>query len=110
MNKRVLRVIEIEALVPSALISPEERREPVSFDGGDYPLNPKTRRSGALCWFIDTVAAAMAGVYVGVWLDEPTSQATDQQGKTGRTALQNEQMPGKEQVPAEIGRGLREVS
>ena len=74
MNKRALTVIEIEALAPSTLISPDSRREPVSLDGGDYLSKPETRRSAALRSFIDTLAfagAAMAGVNVGVWLDEP---------------------------------------
>ena len=74
MNKRALTVIEIEPLAPSTLISPDERREPVSLDGGDYLSKPETRRSAPLRGFIDTLAfagAAMAGVNVGVWLDEP---------------------------------------
>ena len=74
MNKQVLRVIEIEALSPSTSISPDERRGPVSLDGGGYLSRPETRRSAALRSFIDTLAfagAAMAGVYVGDWLDEP---------------------------------------
>jgi DNA-binding MarR family transcriptional regulator len=81
MNKRALTVIEIEANrvpalqpIPSTLISPDERREPVSLDGGDYLSKPETRRSAALCWFIDTLAlagAAMAGVYVSDWHDPP---------------------------------------
>ena len=64
MNKRALTAIEIEALALSTLISPDERREPVSLDGGDYLSKPETRRSAALRWFIDTLAlagAAMAG-------------------------------------------------
>jgi hypothetical protein len=76
MNKRAPTAIEIEVLAPSTLISPDERREPVSLDGGDYLSKPETPRSAALCWFIDTLAlagAAMAGVYVGDWLDEPNS-------------------------------------
>ena len=74
MNKRALTAIEIDALAPSTLTAPDERREPVSLDGGDYPSKPETRRRAALRWFIDTLAlagAAMAGVYVGVWLDPP---------------------------------------
>jgi hypothetical protein len=88
-NPFLKQAVVIDAvLAPSTLIAPDERREPVSLDGGDYPSKPQTRRRAALRWFIDTLALAgggMAGVYVGVWLDEPTSQATDQQGKTGRT-------------------------
>jgi hypothetical protein len=96
MNKRVLRVIEIEALAPSTLISPHERREPVSLDGGDYPLNPETRRSAALCWFIDTLAvagAAMAGVYLGDWLDPSNVSGNQTEGK-------DETSPGQRGVAA----------
>ena len=95
MNKRVLRVIEIEALAPSTLISPDERREPVSLDGGDYPLNPETRRSAALCWFIDLAlaGAAMAGVYVGDWLDPSNVSGNQTEGK-------DETSPGQRGVAA----------
>jgi hypothetical protein len=73
MKNQALTAIEIEAFAPSTLISPDERREPVSLDRGDYLSRPETRRSAALR-FIDTLAlagAGIAGVYVGVWLDEP---------------------------------------
>ena len=76
MKKQVLSAIEIGALTLSTLTAPDERREPVSLDGGDYLSKPETRRSAALCWFIDTLAlagAAMAGVYLGDWLDSPNS-------------------------------------
>ena len=84
MDKRVLRVIEIEAHAPSTLISPDERREPVSLDGGDYLSKPETRRSAALRWFIDTLAlagAAMAGVYLGDWLDPSNVCGNQTDGK-----------------------------
>jgi hypothetical protein len=74
MKKQVPTVIEIEGLAPSTLTAPDERCEPVSVDGGDYPSKPETRGRAALRWFIDSFALAscsMAGVYVGVWLDEP---------------------------------------
>ena len=51
----------------------------------------RSRRPGgraALRWFIDTLALAgggMAGVYVGVWLDEPNVPSKRPAGKTGRT-------------------------
>jgi hypothetical protein len=82
-------VIEIEALAPSTLISPDERWEPVSLDGGDYLSKPETRRSAALRWFIDTLAlagAAMAGVYVGDWLDPSnvSGKRTDGKGEPRR--------------------------
>ena len=74
MNKRSLTAIEIEVLAASTLTAPDERREPVSPDGGDYPWKPETRRRAALRGLIHSFALAscnMAGVYVGVWLDEP---------------------------------------
>jgi hypothetical protein len=74
MNKQAPTVIEIEVLAPSTLSAPDERREPVSLDGGDYPSKPETRGRAALRGFIESFALAscgMAGVYVGVWLDEP---------------------------------------
>jgi hypothetical protein len=82
MEKQALTAIEIDALAPSTLSAPDERCEPVSLDGGDYPLKPETRGRAALRWFIDTLAfagAGMAGVYVGVWLDPPTTPATRSQ-------------------------------
>ena len=84
MKKQALTAIEIEALAPSTLIAPDERREPVSLDGGDYPSKPETRGRAALRWFIDTLAlagAGMAGVYVGVWLDEPNVSGDQTSGK-----------------------------
>jgi hypothetical protein len=96
MNKRVLRVIEIEALAPSTSISPDERRGPVSLDGGGYLSRPETRRSAALRSFIDTLAfagAAMAGVYVGDWLDEPNVSGNQTDGK-------DETSPGQRGVAA----------
>jgi hypothetical protein len=74
MKKQALTAIEIDALAPSTLTAPDERREPVSLDGGDYLSKPETRRRAALRGFVDTLVfagAAMAGVNVGVWLDEP---------------------------------------
>jgi hypothetical protein len=84
MKKQALTAIEIDALAPSTLTPPDERREPVSLDGGDYPSKPETRRRATLRWFIDTLALAgcgMAGVYVGVWLDEPNVPADQISGK-----------------------------
>ena len=95
MNKRALTVIEIEALAPSTLVSPDEPREPVSLDGGDYLSKTETRGSAALCWFIDLAlaGAAMAGVYVGDWLD-PSNVS----GK--RTDGKDESSPGQRGVAA----------
>jgi hypothetical protein len=85
MNKRALTVFEIEALAPSTLISPDEWREPVSLDGGDYLSKPETRRSAALRWFIDTLAlagAAMAGSMSATGSIGRTSPASGQTEKT----------------------------
>jgi hypothetical protein len=78
MKKQALTAIDIDALAPSTLTARDERREPVSPDGGDYPSKPETRGRAALRWFIDSFALAscsMAGVYVGVWLDPPNDVA-----------------------------------
>jgi hypothetical protein len=72
MKKEALTAIEIEALVRSNLTAPDERWEPVSLDGEEYPTKPETRRRAALHRLIESFALAscsMAGVYVGVWLD-----------------------------------------
>ena len=87
MTKRALTVIEIESFAPSTLIAPDERCEPVTLDGGDFPSKQETRGSAALRWLIDTFAfagAGMAGVYVGVWLDEPnvSGNLTDRKDET----------------------------
>jgi hypothetical protein len=74
MNKHALNAIETEALAWSTLAAPDELREPVSHDGGKPPSKPETRRRAAMRWFIDALAlagAGMAGVHVGVWLDQP---------------------------------------
>jgi hypothetical protein len=79
-------VVTDAVLAPSTLIAPHEWREPVSLDGGDYPSKPQTRRRAALRWFIDTLALAgggMAGVYVGVWLDEPNVPSNGPARKDG---------------------------
>jgi hypothetical protein len=84
MNKQALTAIEIESLAPSTLTAPDERREPVSLDGGDYPSKPETRGRAALRGFIDSFALAscsMAGVYIGVWLDEPNVSGDQISGK-----------------------------
>jgi hypothetical protein len=84
MKKQALTTIEIEALAPSALSGQDERRERASLDGGDYPSKPETRGRAALRWFIDSFALAscsMAGVYIGVWLDEPNVPSDQISGK-----------------------------
>jgi hypothetical protein len=88
-NPILKQAVVIDAvLAPSTLIAPDERWEPVSLDGGDYPSKPRTRRRAALRWFIDTLAlagAGMGGVYVGVWPDEPNVPSDRPAGKTDRT-------------------------
>jgi hypothetical protein len=96
MDKRALTAIEIDALTPSTLTAPDERREPVSLDGGDYPSEPEARRRAALRWFIESLAlagASVAGVYVGVWLDEPNVSGNRTDGK-------DETSPGQRGVAA----------
>jgi hypothetical protein len=91
MKKQALTAIEIDALPPSTLTAPDERREPVSLDGGDYPSKPETRGRAALRWFIDSLAlggCGMAGVYVGVWLDEPNVSGDQISGKDETSPLQ----------------------
>jgi hypothetical protein len=84
MKKQALTAIDIDALAPSTLTAPDERREPVSPDGGDYPSKPETRRQAALRGLIHSFALAscsMAGVYVGGWLDPPNVSGNRTDGK-----------------------------
>jgi hypothetical protein len=84
MKKQALTAIEIDALAPSTLSAPDERREPVSLDGRDHPSKPETRGRAALRGLIHSFALAscsMAGVYVGVWLDEPNVLGDQISGK-----------------------------
>jgi hypothetical protein len=84
MKKQALTRIEIDALAPSTLTAPDERREPVSPDGRDYPSKPETRARAALRWFIESLAlggCGMAGIYVGVWLYEPNVPGDQTNGK-----------------------------
>ena len=48
MKTQALTVIEIETFTLSTSIAPDERRQPVSHDGGDYPSKPQTRPRKAL--------------------------------------------------------------
>jgi hypothetical protein len=84
MKKQAPTAIEIEVLAPSTLSAPDERCEPVSLDGGDYPSKPETRGRAELRWFIEAFALAscsMAGVHIGVWLDEPNVSGDQIKGK-----------------------------
>jgi len=84
MKRQALTAIGTDPLAPSTLTAPDERREPVSPDGGDYPSKPETRRRAALRWFIDSLAlggCGMAGIYVGLWLDEPNVPGDQISGK-----------------------------
>jgi hypothetical protein len=72
MKRRALTAIEIETFTLSNSMAPDERRQPVSRDGGDYPSKPETGPRMALRWLIDSLAlsgAGMAGVYVSDLLD-----------------------------------------
>lgn len=73
MKKQALTMIEIETLAPPTSVEFDER-QPFSGDSGADLSRPKTRRGMTLRWFIEGLAfagSAMAGVYVGVWLDPP---------------------------------------
>jgi hypothetical protein len=96
MKKQTLTAIDIDALAPSTLTAPDERREPVSPDGGDYPSKPETRRQAALRGLIHSFALAsccMAGVYVGDWLDPSNVSGNRTDGK-------DETSPGERGVAA----------
>ena len=75
MKKQALTIVEIEPLAPATSAQFNER--PLfSEDSGAYLSRPKTRGSGMLRWFVDGLAfagGAMAGIYVGAWLDPPNS-------------------------------------
>ena len=83
MKKQALTMTEIETLAPSTLAEFDER-QPLSEDSGADLSRPKTRQGMTLSWFIEGLALAgdaMAGVYVGVWLDPlnfgPDSEDTE---------------------------------
>lgn len=83
MKKQALTMIEIETLAPTTLAEFDERQL-LSEDSGADLSRPKTRRGMTLRWFIDGLAfagGAMAGVYVGIWLDplnsDPNSEDTE---------------------------------
>ena len=72
MNRRALTTIESETFALSRPTAPDEQRQPVSHDGGDYPARRESQPCAALRWLIDSLAlagAGMAGVYLGVLLD-----------------------------------------
>jgi len=78
MKKQALTPIEIETIALSTSTALDERQRPISEDSEAYPSKPESRRRSALRWFVDTLALAgggMAGVYVGVWLDQPNVAA-----------------------------------
>jgi hypothetical protein len=73
VKKQALTTIEIETLTPATSAEFDER-QPLYEDSEADPSRPKTRRGMTLSWFIEGLAlagGAMAGVYVGVWLDPP---------------------------------------
>jgi hypothetical protein len=78
MKKQALTTTEIEMLALATLAELDERQRPISEDGGLNLSRPKARRRVTLHWFIETLAlagGAMAGVYVGAWLDSPDLDA-----------------------------------
>jgi hypothetical protein len=72
VKKQAFTTIEIETLAPATSVEFDER-QPLSEDSGADLSRPKTRQGMTLRWFIDGLAfaGAMAGIYVGVWLDPP---------------------------------------
>jgi hypothetical protein len=83
VKKQALTTIEIETFAP-AISAEFDERQPLSEDSGADLSRPKTRQGMTLRWFIDGLAlagGAMAGVYVGVWLDplnfDPNSEDTE---------------------------------
>jgi Flp pilus assembly protein TadB len=74
VKKQALTTTEIEMLALATLAELDERRRPASGDSGTHFSQPKTGERARLHWFIDIVAiagCAMAGVYLGAWLDSP---------------------------------------
>jgi hypothetical protein len=91
MKTQALTVIEIETFTLSTSIAPDERRKPVSHDGGGYPSKPETRPRKALRWLIDSLAlagAGMAGVYASDLL-ERLRQPDRQERPAGLEGLNN---------------------
>jgi hypothetical protein len=86
MNKRARAMIKMETFALSSSTAPDEERQPVWHDGGDYPSKPETPPRAALRWLIDSLAIAgtgMAGVYVDVLLD-PSDVSGEQTGRKDR--------------------------
>ena len=76
MKKQALTRIEIDALAPSTLTAPDERREPVSPDGRDYPSKPETRARAALRapWMPIALLAVVSVLSLAArvaWLSDP---------------------------------------
>jgi hypothetical protein len=83
VKKQALTTIEIETLAP-AISAEFDEGQPLSEDSGADLSRPKTRQGMTLRWFVDGLAlagGAMAGAYVGVWLDplnfDPISEDTE---------------------------------
>jgi hypothetical protein len=73
VKKQALTMTEIETLAP-AISAEFDEWQPLSENSGADFSRPKTRGGMTLSWFIEGLAlagGAMAGVYVGVWLDPP---------------------------------------
>jgi hypothetical protein len=74
VKKQALTTTQIETSEPATSAELDERRQPFSEDSRAYLSKPKTRQSAPLGWIIDCLAVAggaMAGVYVGAWLESP---------------------------------------
>jgi hypothetical protein len=74
MKKQALTTTEIETFAPGTFAAINEWRRQVSEDGEVNLSQPKTRPRATLDWFIDSFAiagCAMAGVYLGAWLEAP---------------------------------------
>jgi hypothetical protein len=73
VKKQDLTTIEIETFAPAMSAEFDERQLLYEDSGADLS-RLKSRRGTTLDWFIEGLAlagGAMAGVYVGVWLDPP---------------------------------------
>jgi hypothetical protein len=74
VKKQALTTITIETLAPGTSVELNEVLRAVSAESGVNLSQPKTRQRATLDWFIETLAlagGAMAGIYVGAWLDAP---------------------------------------
>ena len=85
MSNPILKQTVVIGAGTEDLAAPDERRRPVSHDGGDYPSKPETLGRAALRWLIDSLALAGAGLYVGVWFD-PSDISGNQTSRKDETS------------------------